>query len=313
MARIIKLIMVMLSVGAGFSNPLQAQETSGAAPMRIDTHIHLYDTERPGSSVFLDPVKHKKIYYPHLEKDFLDIASPAGLDFAVVVEASKRREDNFWLMDIVNQSSSLLAFIANLDPRDEHYIGDLDRLSANKKFRGIRIRPEQPIDLGDDLVLEKLGELAKRGLVLEIRENAGPLAAIENIAKHYPDMPIIIDHMGGGKISQGKIVPSTWNNRLQKLAAIPNVYIKISMLYTLSGQNPAPTQPSFYREFIDQVVKAFGPKRVLYGSNWTLSEMRGSYADLVHIYDRYLEEQSVLTAYDLYYGNAIQAYGLKVE
>ncbi len=71
---------------------------------RIDTHIHLYDTRREGSSTFLDPKKHERIYFPHFEKQFVDTASPAGIDCAVVVEASQRREDNFWLMQHVDSS-----------------------------------------------------------------------------------------------------------------------------------------------------------------------------------------------------------------
>ena len=57
---------------------------------RIDTHIHLYDTHREGSCIFLDSVKQKKIYYPHLIEDFVKTAHPAGIKYAVVVEASYR-------------------------------------------------------------------------------------------------------------------------------------------------------------------------------------------------------------------------------
>jgi predicted TIM-barrel fold metal-dependent hydrolase len=292
---------------------LHSQQEKQQNTFRIDTHIHLYDTNRAGSSVFLDSIKHKKIYHPHLAPEFLEVASPTGVAYAVVVEASKRREDNYWVMDIVNQSENMLAFIGNLDPRDKYYLEDLKRLSQNEKFRGIRIRPSKTIDLSDDKVIDLLGELAKRKLVLELQENIGPIVAIEKIARKYPNMTIIIDHMAGGKFKNDEIVPASWKERLKKLAALPNIYVKISMLYTLSGKSPAPVSSEFYRPFIDQVVDVLGPDRVLFGSNWTLSEMGGSYADLVKVYDDYLEKKEVITPQQFYTDNGIKAFGLQIK
>ncbi len=291
---------------------LQAQSSLENISFRIDSHIHLYDTGREGSSIFLDPVKHEKIYYPHLPSEFLTVAEPAGVRYAIVVEASYRREDNEWAMSVVNGSDNMLAFIANLDPRDENYLADLETLSGNEKFRGIRLRQQNKIDITDKLVAEKLGELAKRGLTLELGPNE-PVEAVEKIAKMYPEMNIVIDHMAGGRMRNNEIVPGDWTTRLERLAALPNVYCKISALFDLSGELPAPLDAGYYRQFIDQVVHAFGPDRVLFGSNWTLSEMYGTYAGLVRMYDQYLEKKKGISARQLYAENAIKAYGLKVK
>jgi predicted TIM-barrel fold metal-dependent hydrolase len=84
------------------------------------------------------------------------------------------------------------------------------------------------------------------------------------------------------------------------------------MLYTLSGESPAPTDPEFYKAYIDRVFNAFGPNRVLYGSNWTLSDMHGSYENLVGIYDAYLEHKEILSPEKLYTTNTIKAFGLDI-
>ena len=296
-----------------FSNPLYGQQVESGRHIRIDTHIHLYDTDREGSSVFLNPEKHQKIYYPHLVPEFLAVASPAGVNYAVVVEASKRREDNFWVMHKVDESDNLLAFIANLDPRDPNFVSDLNELSKSKKFRGIRIRPKTKIDISSQDFIEKMGELAKRNLVLELRENYKPIEAIEKIAFTYPNMNIIMNHMAGGRIENGETVPESWNIRLKRLSALSNVYVKISMLYTLSGESPAPTDPEFYKVFIDRVIDAVGPMRVFFGSNWTLSEMHGSYANLIQICDQYLEEKDEISPGQFYAENGIEAYGLEMD
>ncbi len=151
-------VVAFICPACGFAD---SNEVRDSVQHRIDTHIHLYDTRREGSSTFLDPVIHKKIYFPHFAEQFIDTAGTGGVEFAVVVEASQRREDNYWLLAHVDTSDALVAFIGNLDPRDPMYAKDLDSLSQHKKFRGIRIRPATPIDLSDPEIMESFAELAR--------------------------------------------------------------------------------------------------------------------------------------------------------
>jgi predicted TIM-barrel fold metal-dependent hydrolase len=278
---------------------------------RIDAHIHLYDTNRIGSSTFLDSGKHRKIYFPHLARQFSDVAAPAGVELAVVIEASQRREDNFWLMNLADSSKAIIAFVANLDPRDSWYISDLTSLSKNRKFRGIRIRPLNPLNLSDPLIVEKFGELEKRGLVLEIGGADSNPEVVASIARQYPHMNIIIDHLAGGRFYSDRNQLDKWKARLVVYASEPNVYCKISALFDLSGQNPAPVNPKFYDTMIDPVVDAFGPDRVLFGSNWTLSELFGSYSEMIRIVEDYCKRRESPTSDQLFFKNCIKAYNIK--
>ena len=288
------------------------EEKKNAPPGRIDTHIHLYDTERGGSVVFINPVDNENIYFPHLPQQFINTAGPAGIHFAIVVEASKRREDNDWLVETVNGSDVTLACIGNLDPRDPNYDEDLERLSAHKKFRGIRIRPATPIKISDAAVVDALGKLEELGLVLELGQDEGSTEDIVAIARLYPDMNIIMNHLAGGRKKDGKVIPATWGERLATLAAEPNIYCKISMVYYLSGEKPAPTDVAFYKPLFDPIVEAFGTERVMFGSNWTLSEMRGSYTDMILMFDEYCNEMEDLSLENFYTLNALKAYGVSL-
>lgn len=277
---------------------------------RIDTHIHLYDTRREGSCTFLNPSRHAQIYTPHLAKAFLDTAQPAGINHAVVVEASRRREDNEWLLDLVNNSEAMLACIGNLDPRDPNFASDLDSLAAHPKFRGIRIRPRKGIDISKPPILEALRLLEKRNLVLELGTPGNTTEAIVAVARHCPKLHIIMNHLAGGRLKNGQIHPEQWQAQLQALAKEPNIFCKISALYSLSDRNAAPTDASFYKPLIDPVVDAFGPDRVLFGSNWTLSEMYGSYSDMITMLDGYLDTRADLLPERFYGLNALQAYDI---
>lgn len=288
----------------------RSTEVRDSIQTRIDTHIHLYDTRREGSATFLDPVKNNKIYFPHLAKQFVDTASNAGVGYAVVIEASMRREDNFWLLAHVDSTDALLAFIGNLDPRDPMYVKDLDSLSKSKKFRGIRIRPSTPINLADNKIIESFVELARRNLVLELGGNGVDPQVVASIARRFPNMHIIMNHLAGGTLAGTQINPNDWKARLAVFAAEPNVYCKISALYEASGKNPAPVNSDFYDPLIDPVVKAFGYDRVIFGSNWSLSDMLGSYKDMVKIMDDYCNRHKNLSPEKLYYENVNRAYGI---
>lgn len=275
----------------------------------LDTHIHLYDTNREGSFDFLD--NHASsggdfLRFPHLANVFLDSASSSGVEFAYVVEASLRREDNFWLSVITDTSDCLLGFSANLDPGASTYRADLDSLLQNSKFRGIRPRG-WGIDLGDISVQRQFVELARRGLALELWGNSPDIASI---ARMFPNMNIIVNHFGSGNIYNGTVGPADYASRMAILAAEPNVYMKISALYTLSGSQPAPTDMEYYKPLINAALDAFGPDRVMYGSNWSLSGLRGPYAGMVDLLKNYCEQHEDLSPEQLFYNNAMKAYGL---
>ena len=274
----------------------------------IDAHIHLYNTNREGSCTFLNPVKHEKIYAPHLAQDFKNTSLESGVKYAIVIEASMRREDNLWLLQEANTADNILACIGNLDPRHPEFEADLLDLKQYKKFRGIRIRPETPIDLTDQKVIETIGLLAQDSLTIELFNKQGNTSDIIAIAQKYPSMNIIINHLGGGRLKNGKLVSSEWINQMKNLSKEPNVYCKVSAIYTLSGEKPASVNMEFYEPLINPVLEAFGPNRIFFGSNWTLSEMRGSYGNLILILDEYCKEKSTLSREQFYVANALKAY-----
>jgi L-fuconolactonase len=213
----------------------------------------------------------------------------------------------------VDTSDALVAFIGNLDPRDPLYAKDLDSLSQHKKFRGIRIRPANPIDLSDPAIMESFAELSKRNLVLELGGNGVDPAVVTAIARRYPQMNIIMNHLAGSTLAGGQIQPADWKVRLAVFASEPNVYCKISALYEASGKNPAPLNSGYYDALIDPVVEVFGPGRVLFGSNWPLSDMLGSYEDMIRMLDDYCARHPDLAPEKLFWENAITAYGIFVE
>ncbi len=216
-------------------------------------------------------------------------------------------------MQHVDTSNALVAFIANLDPRDPFYIADLDSLCTHEKFRGIRIRPSTPINIADANIIASFAHLARKNLVLELGGNGVDPKTISAIARRFPNMNIIMNHLAGISMQGDQVAPGDYLARLTEFAREPNVYCKISALYTLVGQSPAPITPDAYKPLIDPVIEAFGPDRVIFGSNWTLSDMHGSYTHMIAMLDEYLAGREEPTPEQFYYSSINKAYGINQE
>jgi predicted TIM-barrel fold metal-dependent hydrolase len=107
--------------------------------MTIDTHVHLYDTQRSQGVPFPKP-DDRLIYRPMLPADLREVAETAGVRGAVLVEASPWIEDNDWVLDLVANEPFICTVVGNLDPEAAEFPTLLERFARIPRFRGIRIR-----------------------------------------------------------------------------------------------------------------------------------------------------------------------------
>src|ERR1700744_214295 len=95
----------------------------------IDTHIHLFDTRRPGGVPW--PEKTDTIYRPALPPRYASIAKPFGVVGAIAVEASPLRADNDWVLQLIEHHPIIVGFVGDLIPGSSSFAADLDRLRSN--------------------------------------------------------------------------------------------------------------------------------------------------------------------------------------
>ncbi|MBL8865298.1 MAG: amidohydrolase family protein [Planctomycetia bacterium] len=288
---------------AGIVPPVPAAPT----PAVIDTHTHFYDPTRPGGVPW--PGKDDKVLYrPVLPAEYRKMAAPLGVTGTVVVEASPLVEDNQWLLDLAKDEPFLLGIVGRLIPTDADFAKNLDRFAKNPLFRGIRnAHAEVKKALADDAVLKNLARLAEKDLALDV--NGGPelLADVAKLAAKLPKLRIVVNHMANPTID-GKKAAEEYVANL-KAAARPNVWCKLSALVEGSRKRgAAPKDLDFYRQTADAVWNAFGADRVVFGSNWPVSDHYASFDTVFSLAKRYLTEKG---AADKVFGaNAVAAYKL---
>jgi len=238
----------------------------------IDTHTHFYDPTRPQGVPW--PGKgEKKLYRRVMPEDFLAQKAPHAAAGTVVVEASAWVEDNQWILDLADRSPVIVGFIGNLKPGVPEFEGHLRRFAAHRLFRGIRVR-DRGIGEGVDwtALLADMKRMAERGLTLDVNVPPRTLPDLEKLAREVPDLRVVINHVALARID-GKAVNEDWSRQVRALARLPKVFMKVSALAEATGRpDAAPREVDFYRPWLDVLWEAFGEDRLVYGSNWPVSD-----------------------------------------
>jgi predicted TIM-barrel fold metal-dependent hydrolase len=280
-----------------------------ATPIIIDAHTHFFDPTRPQGVPW--PGKDNKLLYrPILPADFRKVAGPHGVTGTVVVEASPWLEDNQWVLDIAADDPTIVGLVGHLTPGTDEFRDHVARFAKNRLFRGIRIN-SGPLKKGltETAYLDDLKRLADHDLALDV--NGGPelLPLVAALAEKLPALRIVINHLANVKID-GANLDAAWQRDLKLAAAHANVYCKVSALVEGASRNgrPAPTNLDFYRPTLDATWQAFGNDRLIYGSNWPVSDRAAPYSLVFQIVNDYVQAKGKTVADKFFATNAATAY-----
>lgn len=294
--------------GATAAIPLTTRG-EGPTPRRVvDTHTHFYDPTRPQGVPWPKPGTplHRKV----LPADWLAQASPLGVRETIVVEASPWVDDNQWILDLAAQEKSIIGFVGNLSPADPDFAAHLKRFAAHPVFRGIRWRGELVrLDTRQESILSAAKRLADHGLALDVNGPPSSLLQVAQLAAEVPDLRIVINHVGGA--GDPKALKPGWRENIQAVARHPRVFMKVSgMPEQTSGyaEGAAPADPDYYRPILDPLWESFGPDRLIYGSNWPVSDHGRPYADVFKVVSGYFGQRGPETLEKVFWRNAQAAY-----
>jgi L-fuconolactonase len=147
--------------------------------------------------------------------------------------------------------------------------------------------------------------LDRAGLAFDLMLRPEHLPTAVVIARAHPSLRLVLDHLGKPPVASGRLEP--WAGQLRRLAAEPNVSAKLSGLQTMAARDwsPADLDP-----FVTTALDAFGPDRLLFGSDWPVSTSAASYADVVAVAERACEGLSATERAGVLGGNATWTYRL---
>jgi len=274
--------------------------------MIIDTHVHFYDPTRPQGVPWPSP-DDKVLYRQVLPEHYKVLAVPQGVTGAVVVEASEWVEDNQWILDMAAHEPFIVGFVGHLQPGSEEFGRNLERFTANPLFRGIRPRGADLKKMREGRFLNNVEKLTAKDLELDVLVGPDGLSDVASLAECIPELRIVINHVACVRID-GKALDAVWVEGMQRAAEPPNVYCKVSGLVETTAHRPAPADVGYYTPTLDILWEAFGEDRLVYGSNWPVSERFADYASVQRIVTEYFEVKGKEAVEKCFWKNAKVAY-----
>ena len=274
----------------------------------IDTHTHFFDPTRPEGVPW--PGKNdKRLYRPVLPGEFKRLARPLGVVGTVVVEASPWVEDNQWLLDLAAKEPLLLGVVGRLHTASDDFEKHLRRFARNPLYRGIRIghgELKAGLKQGKELV-DRCNLLIDHNLELDVNGGPDMPADVARLAAKLPKLRIVINHCANLRID-GREPPEKWRDAMQAAANRPNVFCKASALVEQTAQKPAPHEVDYYRPVLDRLWTLFGEDRLIFGSNWPVSDGGSPLATVVGIVRDYFTAKGQRAAAKFFHDNSQTAY-----
>lgn len=283
---------------------LGAAALTEAAPARIiDTHTHFYDPRRP-EGIPWPPKDHALLYRPTLPEHFRFVTKPLGVTGTVVVEASPWVEDNQWLLDLAERETVIVGIVGRLDPAAADFPRLLERFGRYRLFRGIRLGSNQ-VDAGlarPDYV-ENLRRLAAADLELDLIGQPEMYATARALSDRVPELRIVLNHLpldwpaGDASVRQA----------FADLRPRKQIYAKVSGVpRRVDGRVPAGL--AAYREPLEELWANFGPRRLIYGSNWPVSDRLAAYSVALRIVRQFFAGKGAAALDLFFWKNARAAY-----
>ncbi|GAB2637530.1 amidohydrolase family protein [Kribbella swartbergensis] len=248
---------------------------------RVDAHHHIWDlTVREQSWMSgpeMDPIRRS-----FSVDDLAPQAADAGVTATVLVQTVGQVDETVEFLQVAAGNELVAGVVGWIDLTAQDVGDALAGLLARpdgSHLKGIRhqVHDEPDVDwlLRPD-VRRGLSAVADAGLVYDLLTKTPHLPAAIETARAFPGLTFVVDHISKPVIGQ-PLEP--WASHLRELAALPNVTCKLSGLVTEASWTDWKT--SDLQPYADVVLDAFGPERVMFGSDWPVCLLAATYAQVV--------------------------------
>lgn len=242
--------------------------------MRIDAHQHFWDLNRFNYAWM--PPGPSRLRRDFLPDDLEPILSEHRFDGTVLVQAHVHLDETRWFLELASEHDFIKGVVGWADLTDSRLGETLDELQKHSKFKGVRHPVHDEAD-GDWLlrqdVLGGLKELARRGIPYDLLLRPPHLSLVPRIAEVVPALRMVIDHIAKPPIAQHQTEP--WGRDIERAAQFPQVYCKLSGMITEADH--ASWSPEDLKPYVAHVLAAFGPNRLMFGSDWPVCLLAGSW------------------------------------
>lgn len=271
----------------------------------IDTHTHFYDPSRPQGVPW--PRKNETVLYRTvLPPEYVRMTRALGIVGAIEVEASPLLEDNQWVLDLIPENPVIVGTVGHLEPGKPSFGESLERFHRNKLFRGIRLGKLPEGSPAPQFVAD-LRALMQAGLELDLIGSGETLLPTAiRITDLVPDLRVVLNHLPLD-LPPEKTARERCEASMREIRKRPRIYAKVSNV-PRKVNGVVPDDVDHYRPALDELWEVFGADRVVYGSNWPVSDLVAPFAVALKIVREYFTEKGAAASEKFFYGNSRAAY-----
>ncbi|PAC29150.1 amidohydrolase [Flectobacillus sp. BAB-3569] len=275
--------------------------------MKIDSHQHFWQ---------YDPSKHewindemKKIRKDFLPEDLAPILQQNGIDGCVAVQADQSEAETDFLIELASKNDFIKGVVGWVDLMADDVYDRLEYYSEFKIVKGFRHVVQGETD--PEFMLRpkfKAGitELGAYDFTYDILIYHYQLDQAIRFVKLFPEQKFVLDHIAKPDIKSGEY--GTWQTEIKKLALHQNVYCKLSGIIT-EGEWES-WKPADFKVYLETVLKAFGPERLMFGSDWPVCLVAGQYEEVLGIVTDFIGNLTPLEQKKIMGGTAQKFYNL---
>jgi L-fuconolactonase len=288
--------------------------------MQIDSHQHFWRYDAVRDAWITDRMR-------VLQRDFLpEHLAPElvtnGIDATVAVQADQSEDETNFLLGLCDENRAerdarIAGVVGWVDLRAPNLPERLEYFSQFEKLRGFRHIVQDEADdrflLRDDFC-RGISRLREFGFTYDILIYARQLPAAVKFVERFPDQPFVVDHIAKPAIDTGEIATSaieSWERNLRAVAANPNVFCKLSGLITEADWDN--WNAELLEPYLGIAFDAFGADRLMFGSDWPVCLLAGSYDRVKGLVEDFVRGRPVLEQAKIFGETAARFYGLKVR
>lgn len=244
----------------------------------LDAHQHFWTVAR-GDYGWMSPAL-TALFRDFGPDDLRPLMQAAGIERTILVQAAETEAETDFLLKIAQKTNFVAGVVGWIDMLADDFSARLDHYAMQPKWVGLRpmLQEHDPSLIADPRFRRALGEVARRGTPFDILTFPRHLPEMVAALAATPGLHAILDHIS--KPDMTRPMDGAWQAGIDALAAVPGLHCKISGLVTEAGPDWTPDR---IRPFVEFVAGAFGPDRLVFGSDWPVCTLAASHAEVVDL------------------------------
>jgi L-fuconolactonase len=276
--------------------------------MRIDAHQHFwrYEPEQYGWITDDMPVLKRDC----LPADVLPHLRTHGISGCVAVQSVQSEAHTRFLLELADQFNEIRCVVGWVDLTADHLPDRLNYFSKFKKLRGFRhvvqAEPDDRFMLRPEFC-RGMAHLGQFNFTYDILIYSRQLPAAIELVEKFPEQRFVIDHIAKPSIRNQELKP--WSRHIREIATCRNVFCKLSGLVTEADWQHWRAED--FNLYLEVVLDAFGPERLMFGSDWPVCLLAADYAQVKSLVATHIDSLPPRQQEEIFGLSAVNFYGLE--